>query len=346
MKLRFLFTVGLITTPLITFAAETPTEATSETSTTEATSTPTEATSQTQEQPAVTLSNQQDKLSYSFGQNIGNSLKQQKIELNLDLLVKGIQDVVADKEPLLTTEEMQNVLKTFQKERFAKLAEERKALSETNLKEGETFLTANKAKEGVTTLPSGLQYKVVTKGSGNTPKATDQVTTHYRGTLIDGTEFDSSYQRGKPATFAVNQVIAGWTEALQLMKEGDKWQLFVPAKLGYGERGVPGGKIGPNATLIFDIELISVNPVAAEETASTTEKVDSQQPTTAEDSDSKPESASQEPSPATDSPESAEKDSTPAAEAQTTESSSQPLAEETPAAESQAEPSATTQPSE
>ena len=335
MKIRYiLFTMGLITTPLITLVSA------------EETSTSAETVAQPQEQPTA-LGSQQDKLSYSFGQNIGNSLKQQKIELNLDLLMKGIQDAVADKKSLLTTEEMQEVLKEFQKERFAKLAEERKALAETNLKEGEAFLTANKAKEGVVTLPSGLQYKVITQGSGKTPKATDQVTTHYRGTLIDGTEFDSSYKRGKPATFAVNQVIPGWTEALQLMKEGDKWQLFIPAKLGYGERGVPGGKIGPNATLIFDIELISVNPVAEEKSA-TEDKVDSQS-ATEEKSDSQSESASQaQPSETnSQSSEEKEKDSTPSTEDKTTDSSSQqPSApEENSTAKSPAEPAAT-QPTE
>jgi len=126
-----------------------------------------------------------------------------------------------------------------------------------NLKEGEAFLVENAKKEGVVTLESGLQYQVITPGTGNAPKATDKVTTHYRGTLIDGTEFDSSYKRGQPATFPVKGVIAGWTEALQLMKVGAKWQLFIPANLAYGKRGA-GGKIGPNATLIFDIELISI----------------------------------------------------------------------------------------
>ncbi len=219
------------------------------------------------EEPSTPTS-QPDKLSYSFGQNIGKSLKQQNIELNLELLVKGIQDAVDDQEPLLSQEEMTEVLKNFQKERFARLAKERKESAEKNLQEGEQFLAENKTKEGVVTLPSGLQYKVITPGTGKTPKATDQVTTHYRGTLIDGTEFDSSYKRGKPAVFKVNQVIAGWTEALQLMKEGAKWQLFIPAKLAYGERGAPGGKITPNATLIFDIELISVEESASEESAS------------------------------------------------------------------------------
>lgn len=311
MKIRYiLFTVGLITTPLITtFAAE-------------------EIVAQPQEQPA-TLSSQKDKLSYSFGQNIGNSLKQQKIELNLDLLMKGVQDAIADKKSLLTPEEMANVLKDFQKERFAKLAEERKALAETNLKEGEAFLTANKAKEGVITLPSGLQYKVITQGTGKTPKATDQVTTHYRGTLIDGTEFDSSYKRGKPASFAVNQVIPGWTEALQLMKEGDKWQLFVPAKLGYGERGVPGGKIGPSATLIFDIELISVNPV--ENKAPAEEGVDSQ-PTTDKESHSQAQPKGT-PSPAE------ENNSTPAKDKESSSQQQSSPEEKTSAGKSQPEPS-------
>jgi len=329
MKIRYiLFTVGLITTPLITFAAE---------ETPEETAKPEETVAQPQEQPAA-LSSQQDKLSYSFGQNIGNSLKQQKIELNLDLLMKGIQDAIADKKSLLTPEEMANVLKEFQKERFAKLAEERKALAETNLKEGETFLTANKAKEGVVTLPSGLQYKVVTQGTGKTPKATDQVTTHYRGTLIDGTEFDSSYKRGKPASFAVNQVIPGWTEALQLMKEGDKWQLVVPAKLGYGDRGVPGGKIGPNATLIFDIELISVNPVEEDKASAQKGTVDSQS-TTDKESHSQKESTSQAQPKGTPSP-AEEKNSTPD-ENKTKESSSQQQSspEETSVEKSQPEPS-------
>ena len=332
MKIHYiLLTVGLITTPLIAFVSA---EETSE-----------ETLTQPQEQPAA-LDSQQDKLSYSFGQNIGNSLKQQKIELNLDLLMKGIQDAVADKKSLLTAEEMQAVLKEFQKERFAKLAEERKALAETNLKEGEAFLTANKDKEGVITLPSGLQYKVITQGTGKTPKATDQVTTHYRGTLIDGTEFDSSYKRGKPATFAVNQVIPGWTEALQLMKEGDKWQLFIPAKLGYGERGVPGGKIGPNATLIFDIELISVNSVAEEKSpADSKDEVDSQ-PATDENSQSdsdQPNETKSEPATKNEkSSTSSEEDNT-----NTTDSnSSQPAPTEEKATTESPSESTATQPSE
>jgi FKBP-type peptidyl-prolyl cis-trans isomerase FklB len=145
----------------------------------------------------------------------------------------------------------------FQKEMMAKQGERKKGQAEKNKKEGEEFLTLNKNKPDVITLPSGLQYKVVTKGSGEKPKLTDTVTTQYRGTLIDGTEFDSSYSRGEPATFQVNGVIKGWTEALQLMAVGSKWQLFIPSVLAYGEGGA-GNDIGPNATLIFEIELISI----------------------------------------------------------------------------------------
>jgi FKBP-type peptidyl-prolyl cis-trans isomerase len=157
---------------------------------------------------------------------------------------------------------MGQVLMAFQKDRMAKMTAKHKTEADKNLKDGETFLAENKKKEGVTTLPSGLQYKVVKSGTGKTPKATDKVTTHYRGTLIDGTVFDSSYERKEPTSFPVNGVIKGWTEALQLMKEGDNWQLFVPAQLGYGERGA-GGKIGANATLIFEIELLKVEPPEA-----------------------------------------------------------------------------------
>jgi FKBP-type peptidyl-prolyl cis-trans isomerase len=205
-------------------------------------------------EPQQTLTTQQDKLSYTFGQqfgkNIANYLKQQGIKLNSNKLVKGIKHALTDKKPLLTEQEMGQVLMAFQREKFMQLAEK-------NRQKGEAFLAKNAKKEGVVSLPSGLQYKVITPGDGKTPKATDKVTTHYRGTLIDGTEFDSSYKRKKPATFPVKGVIAGWTEALQLMKEGAKWKLFIPAKLAYGMRGA-GNKIGPNTTLIFKIELLKV----------------------------------------------------------------------------------------
>jgi len=214
--------------------------------------------------PSTAVMTQKDKLSYSFGLNIGKNLKQQEVNISLDMVVRGIKDALFDIEPLMTQEEITEVLMTHQKERLAKQAEERKQAAEKNLREGSQFLQENKGKEGVVTLPSGLQYKVIKPGTGKTPKAEDTVTTHYRGTLIDGTEFDSSYSRGKPATFPVRGVIAGWTEALQLMKEGAKWKLFVPANLAYGESG-RGNKIEPNATLIFDIELLSVDEVKPEE---------------------------------------------------------------------------------
>ena len=208
------------------------------------------------------LKSDKDKLSYTFGANFGKSLKQQEIEINQDIFVKGMKDGLSGEKLLLTDKEMKDTMTAFQKEMTAKQAEKRKALGEKNKKEGETFLSANKTKEGIKTLPSGLQYKVITEGTGKTPKATDSVVTNYRGTLIDGTEFDSSYQRKTPATFRVTGVIKGWTEALQLMKEGAKWQLFVPPELAYGERGA-GPKIGPNAVLIFEIELVSVKEESA-----------------------------------------------------------------------------------
>jgi len=157
----------------------------------------------------------------------------------------------------LTEQEIQETMAAFQKEAMAKQAELAKKLGEKNKREGEAFLVKNKEKEGVKTLPSGLQYVVIKAGTGKKPNINDSVTTHYRGTLIDGTEFDSSYRRGQPVTFPVSGVIAGWTEALQLMEEGAKWQLFIPPNLAYGEQG-KGGVIGPNATLIFEIELISI----------------------------------------------------------------------------------------
>ena len=209
-----------------------------------------------------TLNSEQDKFSYTVGQNIGYSLKRQGTQLDVDALAKGLTDAYSGNKPLLSFEEMTQILRTYQQKQAEQQAEEQKQLkqqADKNLEDGEAFLAKNAKKEGVVTLQSGLQYKVITPGTGKSPSATDKVTTHYRGTLIDGTEFDSSYKRGSPLQFGVNQVIAGWQEALQLMKEGAKWQLVIPAKLAYKEAGAPGGKIGPNATLIFDIELISVD---------------------------------------------------------------------------------------
>jgi FKBP-type peptidyl-prolyl cis-trans isomerase FklB len=203
------------------------------------------------------LKSPKEKISYSLGINIGNNIKQIPTEIDFDILSKGFKDAVSGTKPLLSEEEMRTVMTDFQKEMTAKQTELMKSQGEKNTKEGEDFLAENKKKEGVKTLASGLQYKVIKEGTGKAPKATDKVSTHYQGTLINGTEFDSSYKRGEPATFPVNGVIPGWTEALQLMKVGAKWQLFVPSKLAYGERGA-GPIIGPNAVLIFTVELLSI----------------------------------------------------------------------------------------
>jgi FKBP-type peptidyl-prolyl cis-trans isomerase FklB len=203
------------------------------------------------------LKTQKDKVSYVIGLDMGNSLKKNMVDVDIEILVKGIKDAFSGAKPLMTEQEMKETIMALQKDLQAKQQEQVKVLAEKNKKEGEAFLAENKKKQGVITMPSGLQYKILTDGKGKFPKATDTVTVNYKGTLIDGTEFDSSYKRGQPATFTVNGVIPGWTEALQLMREGSKWQLFVPSNLAYGERGA-GGSIGPNAVLIFDVELISI----------------------------------------------------------------------------------------
>jgi len=202
------------------------------------------------------LQTPKEKLSYSIGADIGSKMKSQ-LDIDPDSLAQGIKDAFSGNKMLLTEQEINETLSALQKEMMEKKAVLARQAGEKNKNKGDAFLAENKKKEGVKTLQSGLQYKVITEGNGKTPKAEDTVVTNYRGTLIDGTEFDSSYKRGQPATFQVKGVIAGWTEALQLMKEGSKWQLFVPSNLAYGERGA-GSAIGPNATLIFEVELISV----------------------------------------------------------------------------------------
>ena len=205
----------------------------------------------------MTLKDDKDKVSYAIGLNIGKSMKTEGLDINPDALAAAMKDVFAGAKTQLTDEEVQAVMQDFQKKMMAKQAAVRDEGLGKNKAEGEKFLADNKKKEGIKTTASGLQYKVITDGKGKTPKATDTVKTHYRGTLINGTEFDSSYKRGEPAEFPVGGVIKGWTEALQLMKEGSKWQLYIPSDLAYGERGA-GKDIGPNSTLIFDIELLSV----------------------------------------------------------------------------------------
>jgi FKBP-type peptidyl-prolyl cis-trans isomerase FklB len=202
------------------------------------------------------LKTPKDKLSYALGADMGNNMKKFDIEINPEIYLKGLKDVLSGNAPLLNEQEIKSVIMTMQKDLQTKQQEKMKTQGAKNKKEGDAFLAKKKGKEGVKALPSGLQYKVITEGKGKSPKAADSVTVHYRGTLIDGTEFDSSYKRSEPATFPVNGVIKGWTEALQLMKEGAKWQLFIPADLAYGEQGRPG--IPPNSVLIFEVELISV----------------------------------------------------------------------------------------
>lgn len=191
------------------------------------------------------------KISYALGLSMGNNFRATGIDnLDVEEFVKGLQDVFDEKQPSMSYEEAQQVINEY----FSDLQNKR---MELNKKAGEEFLAINKNKAGVVTLPSGLQYEVLKQGEGKKPGATDQVRCHYHGTLIDGTVFDSSVERGEPAVFGVNQVIAGWVEALQLMNEGSKWRLFIPSDLAYGSRGA-GQTIQPNSTLIFDVELLEI----------------------------------------------------------------------------------------
>lgn len=211
------------------------------------------------------LKDQKDKVSYSIGMDIGRNIKRQNLDLSVDALAAGIRDILSGGKTALTDDESREVMNAYRTEMMSKQQEQAKVSADKNKKEGEAFLAENKKKEGVKTvqvkLPSGtnaeLQYKVLTQGTGPKPTTNDTVITHYRGTLIDGTEFDSSYKRGEPATFPVTGVIKGWTEALLLMPVGSKWQLFIPSDLAYGASGTRGA-IGPNATLIFDIELVGI----------------------------------------------------------------------------------------
>ena len=202
------------------------------------------------------LKDLEDKESYSLWFQFGQSLKAQGLDINLEVYTSGIQDALGGTKPLLSQEEIHKTISELQKRIVTARQKELKEKAEKNLSEGKIFMEENKKKEGVKTLPSGLQYKVLMEGSGKTPKAANEVTVNYRGIFIDGTEFDSTYKRGKPGTFQVDRVIRGWTEALQLMKKGSKWQLFILPDLGYGDRGA--GPIPPNGTLIFEVELISV----------------------------------------------------------------------------------------
>ena len=214
----------------------------------------------------LTLATDKDKQSYAIGINVGKGLSQNLKQTGLDIdpaiLTRAIKDVLAGDRQSMTDQEAQETLKTLQADMRKGQEEKAKQLAETNKKEGEEFLAANKTKEGVTTLPDGLQYKILQEGTGPRPAATDSVTVNYRGTLVNGTEFDSSYKRGQPATFNVTGIIKGWTEALELMSVGSKWQLFIPSDLAYGPSGRPP-VIGPNSTLVFEVELVSIQPKPA-----------------------------------------------------------------------------------
>ena len=207
------------------------------------------------------LKDEKDKVSYAIGLNIGMNFKRQNIDVNPDLILSGVKDGIAGK-PQMTTDQIRDTMMAFEKDMQQKEAEAGKK----NAADSDKFLAENKTKEGVKTTASGLQYKVLKDGNGAQPKSSDTVTVNYRGTLIDGTEFDSSYKRGQPATFPVSGVIKGWTEALQLMKAGSKYQLFIPPNLAYADHS-PGAQIPPNSLLIFEVELMSVQSPEANKSA-------------------------------------------------------------------------------
>ncbi|HUA01105.1 MAG TPA: FKBP-type peptidyl-prolyl cis-trans isomerase [Candidatus Aquilonibacter sp.] len=213
-------------------------------------------TATTTKSTAPALTTDKDKQSYALGMNIGRGLKQQAVDIDPALVAKGLRDTLEGGKVLLTDTEAEAALGQLQTQVRAKAEAEQKKLGDANMKEGQDFLAANKTKDGVVTLPDGLQYKILTQGTGPKPTADDTVVCNYRGTFLNGTEFDSSYKRNQPATFPLKGVIKGWTEALQLMPVGSKWQLYIPSDLAYG----PGGRgpIPPNATLIFEVELISI----------------------------------------------------------------------------------------
>ncbi len=205
----------------------------------------------------VPAGDQKAKDSYSLGYEFGGNLKRQGVEIDVDVLLSAVREGLEGKKPVLSPEEIRGTLLQLRKKLMVLQDQRFREFAAKNLEEGKTFLEANKTKEGVKTLPSGLQYKVLQEGNGPIPKLSDSVTLHYRGTLIDGNEFDSSYRRGEPTVLNLIGVIKGWQEALQLMKTGSKWQLFVPTYLAYGQRQF--GRIPPNSTLIFGLELLSIS---------------------------------------------------------------------------------------
>lgn len=211
-----------------------------------------EESSSSQEESQQAPESLAERVGYALGANLGRQLQQNNVDVDVDFILAGLRDVLEGKQTRLSDAEMGQAMGEMQQE----MAQRQQAKGEQNRIEGETFLAKNASAEGVTTTDSGLQYKVLTAGSGASPGESDRVSVHYKGALLDGTVFDSSYERGQPATFGVNQVIAGWTEALKLMQVGAKWQLFIPSELAYGPQGRPG--IPPSATLIFEVELLGI----------------------------------------------------------------------------------------
>src|SRR5579872_484315 len=266
--LTFALTTGVLLAT--SFAQQTPSSNQTPSSTTGSksqTSTASKSQTSTAKKPAtgtakstaapLTLKTSKDKFSYALGMKMGANLHKQNVPVDPAIFQRGMKDGLAGGKTLLTDEEAQSAIMDVQKEMREKQQAKMKEEGEENKKTGDAFLAQNKSKDGVKTTADGLQYKVITQGTGPTPTANDTVSVNYRGTLINGTEFDSSYKRGQPASFPVSGVIKGWTEALQLMPVGSKYQIFIPSDLAYGERG-PGPEIGPNSTLIFEVELLSI----------------------------------------------------------------------------------------
>lgn len=270
MKCRILSLAAISAFSLVSFTSYAADQATS-TTTTVTTETAAAKPAETQNAAPVqssALPTETDRISYAIGADIGHNFKREGVTLSPEMMAKGVKDATTGEKMLMDAKEIQTTLVSFQKDLIAKHQAKMQQASEKNKTEGEAFLAENKTKPGVETLPDGLQYKIIKAGSGESPTAKDAVTVNYEGTLIDGQVFDSSYKRGKPISFQVSEVIPGWTEALQKMKPGAEWMIYVPSSLGYGERGA--GPIGPNQTLIFKIELISVQP-ATGATATATE---------------------------------------------------------------------------
>jgi FKBP-type peptidyl-prolyl cis-trans isomerase FklB len=213
--------------------------------------------------PDLTLTTDKDKDSYAIGMNIGKSLHRDAVDVDPQILLRGLKDAMFGDKTLLTDDEAKAAMSTLQAQVRKTQEDKAQIAADTNKKEGDAFLAENKTKQGVVTLPSGLQYKIVAEGTGPKPTASDSVVCNYRGTLLNGTEFDSSYKHGEPITIPVGRVIKGWSEALQLMPVGSKWQLFIPSDLAYGPRGA-GNDIGPNSTIVFEVELISIKPQIAQ----------------------------------------------------------------------------------